>query len=79
MNPAHPLVRQLFELKDDARSAAPLVAEQLLDNCLIAAGLVEDARFMLPRLNDLLLASLKQREGEGQQGAGSGGGAEPTA
>lgn len=33
------------------------MAAQLLDNCLMAAGLVEDPRYMIPRLNDLLLAT----------------------
>ena len=33
---------------------AKLVAEQVFDNALIAAGLLEDSRFMLPRLNSLL-------------------------
>ena len=49
-------------MKDDPGSIASLVAEQLLDNCLIAAGLVEDPRYMVPRLNDLLLATAKQHK-----------------
>lgn len=39
---------------------AELVANQLFDNALMAAGLVEDPRFMLPRLNELLLNSIKK-------------------
>ncbi len=61
VNPKHPLVVQLFALKDDPSSAAHLVAQQLFDNALISAGLLEDARTMLPRLNDILLASLKKQ------------------
>jgi hypothetical protein len=30
------------------------VAEQVVDNALVAAGLVDDPRMMLPRLNALL-------------------------
>ena len=57
VNPAHPLIIALHSLKDDPGSVAHLVAAQLLDNCLMAAGLVEDPRYMIPRLNDLLLAT----------------------
>lgn len=57
INPAHPLIVALYGLKDNPGSVAPLVAAQLLDNCLMAAGLVEDPRYMIPRLNDLLLAT----------------------
>ena len=62
INPKHPLIVSLYQLKDDPGSIASLVAEQLLDNCLIAAGLVEDPRYMVPRLNELLLASTKQQK-----------------
>jgi TNF receptor-associated protein 1 len=57
INPSHPLIVSLYALKDNPGSVAPLVAAQLLDNCLMAAGLVEDPRYMIPRLNDLLLAT----------------------
>jgi hypothetical protein len=57
VNPSHPLIIGLHALKDNPNSVAPLVAAQLLDNCLMAAGLVEDPRYMIPRLNDLLLAT----------------------
>ena len=38
-----------------------LVAAQVLDNALIAAGLVDDPRSMLPRLNDILDITLKKK------------------
>lgn len=38
-------------------SLAKLIAEQLFDNALIAAGLLEDTREMLPRLNEILANS----------------------
>ena len=37
-----------------------LIAEQVYDNALIAAGLVDDPRSMLTRLNDILLAASKK-------------------
>ena len=39
---------------------ASAVAEQLYDNALIAAGLTEDPRAMLPRLNRILQAAIKK-------------------
>jgi hypothetical protein len=33
---------------------AQVLAEQVFDNCLLAAGLLDDGRSMLPRLNDIL-------------------------
>ena len=38
---------------------AQVLAEQVLDNCLVAAGLLDDGRSMLPRLNDLMLCIVK--------------------
>ena len=35
----------------------------MFDNCLVAAGLLDDGRSMLPRLNDLLLCVVKGAEG----------------
>lgn len=60
INPSHPLLVSLFDLKDDPSSAASLVANQLFDNSLMTAGLLEDPRSMIPRLNDILLSSLKK-------------------
>jgi len=54
VNPSHPVMVKLFAMKDAEPALALLVAEQVLDNALIAAGLVDDARTMLPRLNALL-------------------------
>jgi TNF receptor-associated protein 1 len=51
----------LFQLKDDPSSTAALVAQQMFDNTLMAAGLLEDPRSMIPRLNDILLKTLHQK------------------
>lgn len=61
VNPSHPLVVKLFQIKDDPSSAASMVADQLLDNALMSAGLIEDPRFMIPRLNDILLATMNKK------------------
>ncbi len=54
INPRHPLVRKLSEAKDTNPDLAKLVALQLLDNALIAAGLLEDARDTVKRMNQLM-------------------------
>jgi hypothetical protein len=54
INPAHPIIVQLYELKSSNEPRAKLIAEQLFDNALVAAGLLDDPRTMLPRLNRLL-------------------------
>lgn len=48
--------QKLKEIEDMASA----VAEQLYDNALIAAGLTEDPRAMLPRLNRILQAAIKK-------------------
>ncbi len=54
INPRHPLIRKLSEAKDSNPDLAKLVALQLLDNSLIAAGLLEDARDTVSRMNTLM-------------------------
>jgi TNF receptor-associated protein 1 len=54
INPRHPLVRKLAETKDANPELAKLVALQMLDNSLIAAGLLEDARDTVKRMNQLM-------------------------
>jgi TNF receptor-associated protein 1 len=54
INPRHALIRKLSEAKDNNPDLAKLVALQLLDNALIAAGLLEDARDTVTRMNTLM-------------------------
>ena len=54
INPSHPVIVALSDLKDSNAPVAKMVAEQIVDNALVAAGLVDDSRTMLPRLNALL-------------------------
>lgn len=60
INPSHPLIVSLYAQKDDASSPAALVAGQLFDNSLMSAGLLDDPRAMIPRLNNILLSTLKK-------------------
>eukprot|EP01135_Chromosphaera_perkinsii_P012255 Nk52_evm26s2622 gene=Nk52_evmTU26s2622 len=54
INPEHELLKKLAEVKDKDEETARTVAEQLLDNALIAAGLIDDPRSMVDRLNKLM-------------------------
>ncbi len=54
INPRHAVVKRLFETHASSPEKAKLVAEQLLDNALISAGLLDDATAMVARINKLL-------------------------
>ncbi|QYY37164.1 molecular chaperone HtpG [Ruficoccus sp. ZRK36] len=54
LNPRHGLIKHLAELKDKDADTAKLVAEQVYDNALISAGMLEDPRAMINRLHQLL-------------------------
>lgn len=54
INPRSALMKRLFETHTAAPEKAKLVAEQILDNALISAGLLEDATPMVARLYKLL-------------------------
>ncbi|MDO8542007.1 MAG: molecular chaperone HtpG [Opitutaceae bacterium] len=53
-NPRHAVIKRLFETHTAQPEKAKLVAEQLLDNALISAGLLDDTTAMVARLNKLL-------------------------
>ncbi len=54
INPRNPLIHKLNDLRGADEDFAKTVAEQLLDNALIAAGLLTDPRNMVERMNQLL-------------------------
>ena len=54
INPRHSIVSRLDAMRQSDPALAAEVAEQLLDNARVAAGLLEDPRTMLKRLNALL-------------------------
>lgn len=54
INPSHPVIIGIHRLSKTEPILAETMAEQVFDNCLMAAGLMEDARSMLPRLNGLM-------------------------
>jgi molecular chaperone HtpG len=54
INPAHPIMARLDAMRQKDAALAGSVAEQLLDNARVSAGLLEDPRAMIVRLNQLL-------------------------
>jgi molecular chaperone HtpG len=54
INPRSAVMKRLFETHTSAPDRAKLVAEQILDNALISAGMLEDATPMVARLYKLL-------------------------
>ncbi|TLD69839.1 molecular chaperone HtpG [Phragmitibacter flavus] len=54
INPSHAIALKLFGLKDSNVELAELVAEQLLDNALMSAGLLDDTQAMINRVNRIM-------------------------
>ncbi len=54
INPDHAMLGRLNAIRQSDPALAGEVAEQIFDNALVAAGLLEDPRTMLGRLNSLL-------------------------
>ncbi|KAF9125923.1 TNF receptor-associated protein 1, mitochondrial [Mortierella sp. 14UC] len=58
INIHHPIIKKLWSVKNQDPAFARQVAEQIYDNALIAAGVLDDPRSMLKRLNTIMEASL---------------------
>jgi len=54
LNPRHPVIVQLERMRQADEGLAAKVAAQVHDNARVAAGLMDDPRAMLQRLNELL-------------------------
>ena len=54
LNPRHTLIHNLFHLREQDADLAKNLAEQVFDNALIAAGLLDDPRKMVDRIYGLL-------------------------
>ncbi|NWR90624.1 TRAP1 protein, partial [Furnarius figulus] len=60
INTGHTLIKKLNELKDSQPDLAQLLLDQIYENAMIAAGLNEDPRPMVNRLNELLTRILEK-------------------
>lgn len=61
INPRHSLIKKLSASRESNPEVAKLVARQLLDNSLIAAGLLEDARDTVSRMNQLMEKAMGEK------------------
>lgn len=60
INPRHTLIKKLCQLRESEPELAQLLVDQIYENAMIAAGLVDDPRAMVGRLNDLLVKVLEK-------------------
>lgn len=61
VNPAHPVIVRLNAIREADPMLARDVAEQIMDNAMIQAGLLDDNRSMVPRLTKLLERALQSQ------------------
>ncbi len=54
VNPRHAVIKRLSELQSASPEKAKMVAEQILDNALVSAGLLDDAAAMIKRVYKIL-------------------------
>ena len=54
INPRHSVIHGLAKLADSDQDTAKLIAQQLTDNALLAAGLLENTHQMSARMNQLI-------------------------
>lgn len=60
INPRHSLIKAFYELKKTDEERAKVLVNQLLDNALMAAGLLENPRTMLERMYHILEIAAKK-------------------
>ena len=58
-NPSHELVEKLNELRSSNAAVAEMVAHQLADNALLAAGMVKNPASVVAGMNDLMGSLMK--------------------
>ena len=58
INPRHDLIKKLHEVRQSRPDLAPMIAEQIVDNALLSAGLLDESKNMVNRVYDIMLKSL---------------------
>jgi len=66
VNPTHDLVKSLHRLRTEDPQVAELVALQLFDNAMVEAGLADDPRQFVNRINKILNMVLKEKKEESE-------------
>merc|ERR1740121_819720 len=59
----HPVIKTLYSIKQSNADVAKLSVELLFDNACIAAGMLDEPRSVLPRLNKILETMVMQGAG----------------
>jgi len=81
VNSKHPLIVSIDKLRATSPEMATESVEQLFDNALIQAGLIDDGRSMVPRINKILQRALDSVLGQApshSEGAEASEGSETT-
>uniref|UniRef100_A0A1B0GI32 Heat shock protein 75 kDa, mitochondrial n=2 Tax=Lutzomyia longipalpis TaxID=7200 RepID=A0A1B0GI32_LUTLO len=60
INPRHDIIKKLHKLRESNPDLAQLLIEQLFANAMVGAGLSEDPRLLLVKMNDLLAKALEK-------------------
>ncbi len=58
LNPKHELVKRLAAAKDAKPELATMIADQVFDNAMISAGLLEDSKDLVPRIYRIMEEAL---------------------
>jgi TNF receptor-associated protein 1 len=62
INPRHEVIKRLHAIKGTDEDLAKAVTAQLFDNARMAAGVVDDPRELVTRLNSLLETVLAEKK-----------------
>lgn len=60
INPKHPIIKKLFELKDSNPELSQLLINQLFGNAMLGARLIDDAQSLVKSINELLTKALEK-------------------
>ena len=58
LNPNHELIQKLESSREDQPELAKMIAEQITDNALLSAGLLDKSKGMVDRVHNIMLKSL---------------------
>jgi hypothetical protein len=64
INPTHKLIVEMNEARYQNPELASLLAQQIYDNCMINAGLMDDGRRTVVRMNTIMMTLLKKTNTE---------------
>lgn len=60
INPKHPIIKKMFELKEKNPELSVLLINQLFGNAMVGARLIDDAQMLIKSINELLTKALEK-------------------